>query len=454
MVRKVPSVAIVGRPNVGKSTLFNRIVGGRRAIVHEMPGVTRDIQKGQAEWTGVPFAVTDTGGLFSGVDDDLIGQVEERAVREALGSDVLLLVTDAKTGMVPTDVEVAQRVRGAGVPVLVVVNKVEAKSTQNAAGDFYRLGFEQVFEISALHGEGIGDLLDAVAAFLPRYDLSEVTPDLKLAVIGMPNVGKSSLVNALVGSDVNIVDERPGTTRDSIDVSIAWHGKRITLVDTAGIKRKARTRDGVTAISALKSIEQIERCDVAVLMLDASRKISNQDVKVASYAHKAARGIVVCYNKWDLVDKSDKTYREYELDFRDRFGFISYAPVLFISVLASQRISKVIETAWRIKGEREKRIATADFNRFLEAVTQSNPPPYHEGGNGRVYYGTQVEITPPTFNLFVNRTRYFGRNYLRFLNNRIRDTFGFNGTLIRINLTEKKGESPAKPRPPRRGSRP
>lgn len=442
-MKKVPSVAIVGRPNVGKSTLFNRITRGRRAIVHEMPGVTRDVQKGQTEWTGVPFEMTDTGGLFSGVDDELIDQVERRAIDEALASDVLLFVTDARTGLVSTDVDIAERIRAVGVPVLLVVNKVERRDTVNASAEFYRLGFENVYEISALHGEGIGDVLDDVVALLPRYDMEDVQPDLKLAVIGMPNVGKSSLVNAIVGHDVNIVDERPGTTRDSIDISLAWHKKRITLVDTAGIKRKSRTRDGVTALSALKSLEQIERCDVAVFLLDASRKISNQDVKVGSYAHKAGKGVVVCFNKWDLVEKEDKTYKQYQLDYKHRFGFLSYAPILFISALTSQRLNKVLETAWHVKEEREKRIATADFNRFLEAVVGRNPPPFYQGGNGKVYYGTQVEIAPPTFCLFVNKTRYFGRNYLRYVNNQIRTAFTFDGTLIRVNVAEKKASGRA-----------
>jgi GTP-binding protein len=444
-MKKVPSVAIVGRPNVGKSTLFNRITRGRRAIVHAMPGVTRDVQKSSAEWTGVAFEITDTGGLFSGVDDDLIDQVERRAIAEALSSDVLLFVTDAHAGLMPGDFDVAERIRAANVPVLVVVNKVERLSSRNASGEFYRLGFPNVYEISALHGEGVGDVLDDVVAVLPRYDVEDVAPDLKLAVIGMPNVGKSSLVNAIAGADVNIVDERPGTTRDSIDITIQWHKRRVTLVDTAGIKRKSRSKDGVTVLSALKSLEQIERCDVAVLLLDASRDISNQDVKVASYAHNAARGIVVCFNKWDLVEKGEKTYRDYELSLRDRMAFITYAPVLFISALTSQRLHRVMEEAWRVKGEREKRITTADFNRFLESVVERHPPPFYGGGNGKVYYGTQVEVTPPTFCLFVNDRRYFGRSYIRFLNNRIRSAFTFDGTLIRVNLAERKSRGSKQP---------
>jgi GTP-binding protein len=438
MKSRVPTVTIVGRPNVGKSTLFNRITGGRRAIVHSMPGVTRDLQRGQSEWTGVAFELVDTGGLFSGVEDDLIDQVEKRAITEAMRSDVMVFLVDAQSGMLPGDRDIAERIRDANVPVMLVANKAEKQQNRNVAGEFFKLGFGEPYEISAMHGEGIGDLLDDVVASLPRYSAEDIAPDLKLAVIGMPNVGKSSLVNALVGEDVNIVDERPGTTRDSIDIAIRWHDRRITLVDTAGIKRKSQSKDGVTILSALKSLEQIERCDVALLMLDASRPLSNQDVKVASYAHHAGKGIVVCFNKWDLVEKEDKTYREFELDFKERFAFITYAPVMFISALTRQRVSKVVEMAWHVKQEREKRVPTAEFNKFLETAIRSQPPPHHGGGNGKIYYGTQIEIAPPTFMVFVNRAQYFGRNYLRYLNNQIRGRFSFEGTLIRINLTEKK----------------
>jgi GTP-binding protein len=437
-MKTLPSVAIVGRPNVGKSTLFNRITGRRRAIVHSSPGVTRDVQRGTAEWTGVNFELLDTGGLFSGVEDDLISQVEEKAIKEALQSDVLIFMTDGKNGLNPGDTDVAERVRNSNIPVLLVVNKTEKLENRHAGAEFYKLGFENVYAISALHGEGIGDVLDDLVALLPVYRAEEGgKPDLKLAVIGMPNVGKSSLVNALVGADANIVDERPGTTRDSIDVSLKWHGRRVTLVDTAGIKRKSRTKDDVSVISTIKSLETIERCDVAVFLLDASRKVSNQDVKVGSYAHKAGKGILVCFNKWDLVEKDDKKYRELEHDLQRRFGFMRYAPALFISALTSQRVNKVFEMAWRIKEAREKRLSTAEFNQFIEETCRRHPPPYH-GGTGKIYYGTQVDVAPPTFALFVNKAGFLGRSYLRYLNNRIRDTYSFEGTVIRIKLVEKK----------------
>lgn len=437
MGAKTPArVAIVGRPNVGKSTLFNRITRTRGALVHPAPGVTRDVQRCEAEWNGVVFEVIDTGGLFSGVDDPLAQEVEKRALREALSADAIVMLTDATSGLTTADHEVANQLRGVRVPVVVAVNKVERKETLHAAPEFYRLGFDQVFAISALHGDGVGDLLDALVAGLPRRTATAFEDQLKLAVIGCPNVGKSSLVNRLVGSEAAIVDSRPGTTRDSIDIRVRWEGRSIVLVDTAGIKRKSRTTDGLSALSALKSIDTISRADIVALVLDASRSISNQDVKVASYAHKAAKGVMVCVNKWDLVEKDNRTTSAFENAFRRDFAFLSYAPVVFVSALSGQRVSRLYPLAWRIKESREKRISTSEVNRFFEENTSQNPPPSYGGGNGKIYYATQVEVAPPTFNLSVNQRAFFGRSYLRFLNNRLRDRYGFEGTVIRIKLRE------------------
>ena len=438
-MKKLPRVTIVGRPNVGKSTLFNRITGKRRAIVHESPGVTRDIQRGEADWNGVLFELIDTGGLLSGIKDELITEVERRALREAEEADVIIFVGDGQSGLVAADEDIAARVRGLGVPVMMAVNKTEKRVSEEESGDFYRLGFETVYPVSALHGEGTGDLLDDVAKLLPRFGESEPGEDLRLAMAGVPNVGKSSLVNAMVGEDANIVDSRPGTTRDSIDVTFQWHGRHVTLVDTAGIKRRSRTEKGVDTISTIKSLESIKRCDVAVFMLDASRTITAQDVKVGSYAHRAGKGVVVCFNKWDLVSKEDKTYKEFERQFKRKFSFLTYAPMLFISALTHQRLNRVVETAWHIKEQRERRIPTAEFNRFIETLVSRNPPPFYGGGNGKIYYGTQVETSPPRFSLFVNKFKYFGKNYIRFVGNQIRSSFDFEGTLIRVSLVEKKG---------------
>ncbi|UCG52987.1 MAG: ribosome biogenesis GTPase Der [Candidatus Latescibacterota bacterium] len=434
---KTPArVAIVGRPNVGKSTLFNRIARKRTALVHPTPGVTRDVQRHESEWNGVVFEIIDTGGLFSGVDDALLQEVERRALREAMSADTMIFVTDAETGVTTADEEVAKQLRTVEVPVILAVNKTEKRKNEHAAAEFYRLGFEKVFPISALHGDGVGDLLDDLVAALPKRRATSPDRDLKLAVVGCPNVGKSSLVNRVVGSDAAIVDSRPGTTRDSIDTVVRWHGRTVVLVDTAGIKRRSRTRNGLTALTAIKSIDAISRADVVVMVLDASREISAQDVRVASYAHKSAKGIMLCVNKWDLVKKDSSTAPDFEKKIRRSFAFLSYAPILFVSALEGQRVSRIFTLAWRIKETREKRISTSEVNRFIEETTGRTPPPSHGGGNGKIYYATQAEVSPPTFSLSVNKRAYFGRSYLRFLNNRLREKFGFEGTLIRLRLKE------------------
>jgi GTP-binding protein len=421
---------------VGKSTLFNRIVGKRSALVHPQPGVTRDIQRAESEWNGVAFEIIDTGGLFSGVDDGLAQEVEKRALREAMNAEAMIFVTDAITGVTAGDEEVAEQLRSATAPVLLAVNKTEKQTSKHAAGEFHRLGFENVFAISALHGEGIGDLLDELVSHLPRRRATSPDRDLKLAVVGRPNVGKSSIVNRIVGNDANIVDSRPGTTRDCIDTVVRWQGRKVVLVDTAGIKRRSRTKDGLTALTALKSIDAISRAEVVVMVLDASREVAMQDVKVASYAHKAAKGIMFCVNKWDLLDKDNTTAPQFEKKVRRSFAFLKYAPILFTSALEGQRIQKIFPLAWRIKESREKRISTSEVNKFIEETVARTPPPSHGGGNGRIYYATQAEIAPPTFHLSVNKRAFFGRSYLRFLNNRLRDRYGFEGTLIRLRLKE------------------
>jgi GTP-binding protein len=431
-------VAIVGRPNVGKSTLFNRITGKRKAIVHPQPGVTRDVQRCDTEWSGVVFEVIDTGGLFSGEDDSVSLEAEERALREALSSDVMMFITDANLGVTGADMDVAEKLRKAKIPVFLAVNKVEKKGSRFAAAEFYKLGFDNLYEISALHGLGVGELLDDVVALLPKRSARSVAEELKIAIVGRPNVGKSTLLNALVGKEANIVDSKPGTTRDSIDIHVRWNGRDITLVDTAGIKRKSRTKDGLGALSALKSIDTISRADVVILVLDAAEAISNQDVKVASYAHKAAKGIMICVNKWDLIEKDNRTASASEKDIRGNFRFMAYAPILHISALQGQRLSRIFPMSWKIKDFREKRIATSELNDFLEHVIRGTPAPWYHGGTGKIYYGTQVDVSPPQFTFFVNKREYFSRNYLRFLNNQLREQFTFEGTLIRIKLVERR----------------
>lgn len=437
-MKRLVRVAIVGRPNVGKSTLFNRISGRRKAIVHSSPGVTRDAQRIHTEWAGVGFELIDTGGLFSGLEDELIQEVESRAIEEALGSDAMIMVTDAQSGVTPSDVDVANRMRELDSPVFVAVNKSEKIRDRHAAAEFYELGFDRVYPVSALHGEGVGELLDEVVKELPQQASAVATDDLSLALVGRPNVGKSSLINALVGAKTNIVDSRPGTTRDCLDLRIRWHSKSVILIDTAGIKRRSRSKDGLTSITALKSIDTIARADVVVMVLDASREIATQDVKVASYAHRAGKGLVFCVNKWDLVeDKSNTTVPEFEKRVRRQFAFATYAPIVFVSALTHQRINRILELAWRVKEGRETRISTSEVNKFFEELITHRPVPFYGGGTGKIYYATQVDISPPTFTVFVNKRAFFSRSYLRFLNNQLRKQYEFFGTVVRIKLSER-----------------
>lgn len=432
----LPRVAIVGRPNVGKSTLFNRITGKRKAIVHETPGVTRDVQRMDTDWSGVSFEVIDTGGLFSGQSDPVTADVEEKALQEALNADVILLVTDAQTGLMPVDSAIARRLRQAAIPVFVVANKSENLNT--IGSEFFKLGFGEVYEMSALHGIGTGDLLEAVVAMLPRRQPAVHPDELRIAVVGRPNVGKSSLINRLLGKNVSIVDERPGTTRDSIDLKIKWNNRQLIIVDTAGIKRRTHTQDAVSTLGTIKSLETIKRADVIAMMIDATLPISNQDIRVGSYAHKEGKGVLLCVNKWDLVEKDNTTAKEYEARVREGFKFLRYAPILFISALTGQRTNKLLDALWSIKEARETRITTSELNKYLEGAVGSYPPPTKLGTTGKIYYITQTDIAPPHFTLFVNKRSCFDRTYLRFLNNRLREKYPFTGTLIRINLVDKK----------------
>ena len=424
---------------MGKSTLFNRITGKRRAIVHASPGVTRDVQRVEADWSGVSFELIDTGGLFSGLEDNLIREVESRALDEALAADVMILVTDAESGVTASDIDVANQMRAVEAPVIVAVNKCEKPRNRHAAAEFFSLGFERVYAVSALHGEGVGDLLDEVVKEIPKGGAQLAEDDLRLAIVGRPNVGKSSLVNALVGAEANIVDSRPGTTRDSVDLRIRWRSHDVTLVDTAGIKRRSKSHDGLTSITALKSIDTISRADVVVMVLDASQEIANQDVKVVSYAHKAGKGLVFAVNKWDLVeDKSDRTVPEFERRVRNEFKFTPYAPMVFVSALTRQRVGRILELAWEIGQTRHERISTAEFNRFVEDVIKTRPVPFYGGGTGRIYYATQVSVAPPTFAFFVNKRAFFSRSYLRFVNNQLRRRYPYVGSIVRIKLGERE----------------
>jgi len=430
------TVAIVGRPNVGKSTLFNRILGERRSVVHETPGVTRDRITETTDWAGHPFILLDTGGIipFGETVSEFDGVVTEIARHAIADADVVLFLVDAKVGPMAWDEAIARDLRKAGKPVVLAVNKVEKDSDRAQLHEFHRLGLGEPHGISALHGRGVGDLLDEVVAGFPAHDV-ERPSDCRVAILGRPNVGKSTLLNLLTGRNEALVSELPGTTRDSIHTDLKWHGQIIRLIDTAGLRRKSKVSEAVEVFSNMRTLRALEQCDVAVLMVDAAAGTVSQDAKIAGLIHDAGKGVVVVFNKWDLVaDKGANTHLEHWEAFCREVPFLTYAPWFTVSAETKQRTGRIIETVWDVHTQRRKRIPTGQFNAFLEGVIAYQQPRTHAGGLGKIYYATQIEQEPPTFMLSVNEPRFFARDYLRFLNNRIRAEYGFTGTRIFVKL--------------------
>jgi GTP-binding protein len=431
-------VAIVGKPNSGKSTLFNRITGSRRAITHRSPGVTRDRMEESVVWNGIEFTLVDTGGFSVGTDDPLQVEITERIVSTAREADVVLFVADIDTGPTSEDEYLIKALRQQRDKMILIVNKIESDEDRWSAPEFHRLGFQEMFPISALHGLGVGDLLDEVVSRLPKRPPPVEVPMLKIAIVGKPNVGKSSLVNALVGEERNIVSEEPGTTRDAVNLKLRYHGQDLMLIDTAGIKRKSRTEKGLGVISSLKSLESVRNADVVLVMLDSTTEISRQDTRIAGEAHKARKGCVILLNKWDLIENREKAYEEKVEHVRESIRFLSYAPILTISALDGTRVSKIFPLCLDIEQERCKRIQTHALNELIERINDMNPPRFHAGGTGKMYYMTQTGVRPPTFTLFVNKAAYFHRSYVRYINNQLRKMFTFEGTAVKIALRSKK----------------
>ena len=435
-MRRRATVAIVGRPNVGKSTLFNRLLGRREAVVHDSPGVTRDRHGGVATWNDQHFNLVDTGGLLPTAHTPLEAMVRESALIAIEEADLLVLVLDVNVGITDLDQDLAEVVRKSGKPTILVANKSDDSNRENLAHELYRLGLGAPVALSAVHGTGCAELQDEILKKTAsvRTDIPESDAELSIAIIGRPNAGKSSLLNALLGENRVLVSEVPGTTRDSVDTRLQWHGHSIDIIDTAGLRRRGRLR-GIEAFAALRTQQSIERADVCLVMLDASEAISHQDTNIAGMAHNAGSGIVAVYNKWDLVpEKNNRTADKFAADFRDAFAFISYAPVEFISAQTHQRIHRVLETAFKVQESRSQKISTSKINRVLEEASGRNAPKYYGGGNGNVKYGLQVGTCPPRFAVYVNNPDFFDRNYIRFLNNSIRKAFPFPGTALRIEL--------------------
>ncbi|MBQ6455767.1 MAG: ribosome biogenesis GTPase Der [Mogibacterium sp.] len=436
-----PILAIVGRPNVGKSTFFNRIIGERRAIVEDIPGVTRDRIYAEAEWNGKEFAVIDTGGIEVKTDDTILAQMRDQAVMAMDMADVIIFMVDGKEGLTTADREVATMLRRTGKEIILVVNKVDKPSREyEAIYDFYELGFDEPIAISAANMTNMGDLLDRIVEGFPDEDYLARDESINLAIIGKPNVGKSSLVNALTKQNRVIVSPIAGTTRDTIDTPFTYKDREYTLIDTAGLRRKSRVNDTIEKYSVVRAIAAIERCDICILMIDAVEGLTEQDKKIAGYAHEAGKGLMIVVNKWDLIEKETNTMRDFERGIKAELLFASYAPVLFVSVLNKQRIFDIIDRAAKIQDARTMRITTGRLNSIIEDAVMMRQPPSDKGRRLKIYYGTQIGTCPPLFSFSINDRELMHFSYSRYLENKIREHFDFEGTSIKFVWNERRGE--------------
>jgi len=479
----LPVVAVVGRPNVGKSTLFNRIVGERQAIVEDRARTTRDRLYGVAEWNDRRYVVIDTGGMEIDPGDAIEERVQDQARLAIEEADVIVFVVDAAVGQTPADQEVAETLRRAEAPVIMAINKADNERLELQGHEFLQLGWDDWYAVSALHGRGSGDLLDAIVEALPQESFEELerrrreaeadelvdsiaegfvpfdeavaepgdkertgetwfdedAPVPRVAIVGRPNVGKSSLLNQLLGEERSIVSDIPGTTRDAIDTTLAWQGREVRLVDTAGLRRRGKVAQGPAAerYAALRALKAIGRADVCILVLDAQDGLAAQDAHVAGYVVDEGVGLIVAINKWDLVEKDDKTFKEYVARVRGQAPFLHFAPVVTISALTGQRAGRVLDEALVIAAERRRRVPTARLNKVLSEAVSRHQPPAVKGRRPRFYYATQAAIEPPTFVLFASDAKSVHFSYQRFLENRIRDAFDFEGTPLRLIFRER-----------------
>jgi GTPase len=459
MPRKTPSVVLVGRPNVGKSTLFNKITGARRAIVAPMAGTTRDSLARPAVWQGTSFQLFDTGGLYGASEDPLHDLVVVQGKRAIVGADLLVLVVDGRDGLVSGDETIARELRQANRPVILAINKIDDKRARHATMDFYTLGIEPVVEISAEHSTGVGDLLDEIVKEIGKAGAADADEDeagadrpagsddgvtaaeTSIAIVGRPNVGKSSLVNRLLHAERVLVSEMPGTTRDAIDTVLTWHQRRFRIVDTAGMRRPGRVRTGgaVELVSVAGAKRAIFEADVVALVIDASEGAMDHDAAIGGEADRAGRGVVILANKWDLVkDRGPDFSKTFDDETRRHMRFLDYAPILHISALTGERAPKVLETIDKIADSRRKRVPTPALNKFVEAVTAANPPISPGRRHVRILYAAQVGVAPPSFVFFTNVATTFHFSYQRFLINKLREAFGFEGTPIRIQVRRRK----------------
>ncbi len=434
-----PLIAIVGRPNVGKSTLFNKIVGKRIAIVEDTPGVTRDRIYADGEWLNYHFTLIDTGGIEPESEDIIAKQMRRQAELAIETAHVIVFIVDGRAGLTSADEEVAEMLRRSKKPVVLVVNKLDHPKFEDEIYDFYALGIGTPIGISAEQGLGLGDMLDEVVAYFPRIEEEAAEENPSIAIVGRPNVGKSSLVNALLGQERTIVSDIPGTTRDAIDTPFIWNEKEYTLIDTAGIRRKRAVEDEtVERYSVIRSLAAIRRCDIALIVIDAERGLSEQDVKIAGYVHEEGKASVVIVNKWDLIEKDTYTADKFKNDMLVDLAFMSYVPMLFISAKTGQRINKVMELAEYALAQNSMRISTGKLNGVVNEAITMNEPPVSSGRRLRIYYTTQVSIKPPTFVIFVNEPDLMHFSYKRYLENFIRKSFELKATPIRIIIRKRE----------------
>lgn len=454
MAREASSVVLVGRPNVGKSTLFNRMTGTRRAIVAPVAGTTRDALARPVSWRGHAFNLFDTGGLYGASQDPLHELVVRQGQRAIERASLLVFLVDGREGLVPGDQEIARELRQAGVPVLLAINKTDDKRAQAGALEFYQLGFEPVVEISAEHGTGVGDLMDDIVARLAparqnrdaaESENHEPAPpreqETAVAIVGRPNVGKSSLLNRLLKEERVLVSDMPGTTRDAIDATLTWHRRQFRIVDTAGMRRPGRVRDGgaVELVSVAGAKRAIDEADVVALLIDSKEGATDQDAAIGGEADRLGRGIVIVANKWDLVKSTDQQFvKTFDDEVRRKMKFLEYAPILHISALTGERSPKVLETIDKIAAARRVRITSSALNRFVEEITAANPPISPGRRHVRIMYAAQVGVAPPSFVFFTNVATSFHFSYERFLVNQLREEFGFVGTPIRLKVRRRK----------------
>ena len=434
-----PIVALVGRPNVGKSTLFNRIIGERKAIVEDTPGITRDRIYEDADWCGHDFILIDTGGIDF---ENMEGQIESRIYQQVLlaieEADVIILVTDGMSGLTDEDMRAASILKRSSKPIILAVNKIDHFDNLEYY-EFYRLGIGEPIPISSIHGMNTGDLLDAVVDAFPKYECEEDDDEvIRFALIGRPNVGKSSLSNRLLGEERTIVSDIPGTTRDSIDSPFEVDGQRYILIDTAGLRKQGKIKDTTEKYSIIRTLRSVDRSDVVLLLLDATDGVTEQDKKIAGYAHEAGKGMLIVVNKWDAVEKDEKTMKKFEEDIRAEMSFLNYAPIVFISALTGKRVHTIMRWVQFISEQQSMRIPTARMNEVIGEALRLNPPPTDKGKKCRILYATQVGIKPPKIAIYVNDPDLLHFSYERYLINQIRQSFGFEGTPVWLLIRKNK----------------